>query len=67
VTKKIVGIETAKKVDEPCPFCGARPACPDWTCKRLASVTVDEAGWSVEFVPLEPTILVELEDDDEKD
>lgn len=34
-----------------CPFCGARPACPDWTCKRLASVTVDLDGtYTVEFI-----------------
>ena len=44
---KIVGIEKNKK---PCQFCGKTPACPDWTCARLSSVTVDENGWQVEFV-----------------
>jgi hypothetical protein len=38
----------------PCQFCGKVPACPDWTCKRIKSVTVDEVGWSVDFWPDEP-------------
>ena len=47
---KVSDIAGRKKTDKPCQFCGAVPACPDWTCKRLASVTVDESGWQVEFV-----------------
>ena len=40
-----------------CPFCGARPACPGWTCKRLASVTVDADGsYTVEFIGAFPPI-----------
>lgn len=52
---KVVGLDSKRKS---CPFCGAQPACPDWTCKRLASVTVDEAGWSVEFVT---TVAIEFQ------
>jgi hypothetical protein len=47
---KVTGIDKNKKADKPCQFCGKTPACPDWTCPRLASVTVDENGWQVEFV-----------------
>lgn len=51
---KVVGIEKGKKPGEPehCPFCWKTPACPGWTCPRIASVTYDDANtlWTVEFV-----------------
>ena len=47
---KIVGIDKNKKAEPSCQFCGKTPACPDWTCPRIASVTVDSDGWQVEFV-----------------
>jgi hypothetical protein len=44
---KVVGIDSKAKA---CQWCGAKPACPDWTCKRLSSVSQDETGWQVWFV-----------------
>jgi hypothetical protein len=50
-TKKVVGIESGKKPDEPCKFCGKTPACPGWTCSRLAAVVCHADGsYEVEFV-----------------
>jgi hypothetical protein len=47
---KVRDISSGKKPEKSCQFCGKTPACPDWTCPRIASVTVDESGWQVEFV-----------------
>jgi hypothetical protein len=41
---KVVGIDSKAKA---CQWCGAKP---DWTCKRLSSVSQDETGWQVWFV-----------------
>ena len=45
--KKVTDLDEAR---DPCPFCGKRPACFGWTCKRLASVSVDGDCYTVEFV-----------------
>lgn len=60
-------VRKLEKGPQPCQFCGRTPACPDWTCKRLQSVTVDEAGWAVEFWPDEPTTIVVKTETEAKD
>lgn len=46
----VVGIDTKAKS---CPFCGAKPPCPGWTCERIKAVTMDsEGGWTVDFAPV---------------
>lgn len=55
---KVTSIESGKKPPESCQFCGKQPPCPDWTCERLAAVTVDTDGsWTVEFVQDEPPYI----------
>jgi hypothetical protein len=53
---KVVGLDEKRKA---CPFCGAKPACPDWTCKRLSSVAVEDESWQVWFKD-EPETSVEF-------
>lgn len=51
MTSKVIGIESGKKPEEPCPFCGAIPACQGWTCQRLSAVEIwPDGGHRVEFV-----------------
>jgi len=59
MTKKVVGIESGKKPEAPCPFCNEVPACPGWTCKRLSSVAVEDESWQVWFKD-EPETSVEF-------
>ena len=59
MASKVTGITDGKKPEKPCPFCGAVPACQDWTCKRLSSVCVDSDGWQVWFVG-EPEVSAEF-------
>lgn len=48
---KVVELGDKHKPAEACPFCGAVPICPGWTCKRLAAVTIDpDGGYTVEFI-----------------
>jgi len=49
---KVIGIGSAKKPDEPCPWCGKKPACHGFTCPRLSGAEGDEDGWwKVSFHP----------------
>jgi hypothetical protein len=49
--KKVVDIGSGKKPEPDCKFCGKAPACPDWTCERLASVWFGSDGsWEVRFI-----------------
>ena len=59
MASKVTGITEGKKPEKPCIFCAAVPACPDWTCKRLSSVAVEDDSWQVWFVE-EPETTVEF-------
>lgn len=54
---KVTSLDAKRKS---CPHCGKRPPCPDFTCKRIASVFESEDGVEVtyvadfEFPPEEP-------------
>jgi hypothetical protein len=56
VTSKVVGIDSAKKPDTPCLYCGKSPACPNLTCPRIKFAELFEDGTlaAVEF--FEPQI-----------
>ena len=54
--KKVSDIGEKQKA---CVYCGALPACPDWTCKRLSSVAIEGESIQVWFVE-EPETTVEV-------
>ena len=37
-----------------CPYCGTAPTDehPDYTCPRISAVTMDEGGYTIEYVSL---------------
>ncbi len=40
---------------KPCPYCGAKTECPDFTCPRIGSVTIyPDESFTIEFVPAPP-------------
>ncbi len=41
---KVVGIDKNKKLEGPCPYCGADPKCPDLTCLRVLRYELAEDG-----------------------
>ena len=47
---KVVGIDSGRKPDGPCKWCGAKPACEDFTCPRLRRVaSYSDDSWEVWF------------------
>lgn len=43
---KVVGLDGKRPA---CPYCGHKPACPDFTCPRIASVWSDDDSWQIDF------------------
>lgn len=47
---KVIDFGAKRKPADPCPYCGALPACPDFTCARLKSVWSGPDGeWELQF------------------
>jgi hypothetical protein len=46
----VVDLGEKRKPADPCPYCGNKPACPDFTCPRIKSVWSGPDGeWEIQF------------------
>lgn len=44
---KLTSMEGKRK--KPCPYCGAESACPDWTCKKIKAIVIEDGYQQVEY------------------